>query len=183
MAVHKTWNKKDLLDICESYQLPIEDARDLNKKNLSESILLLLKDNLKIDWSSHYPDIMDTEDMFELISNPKDNCELNYKGKQEMIQKAKYIIHYCRNGFLLGGSSFMSVEELYQEGLLVANHCDIPTCRRAIQELNQDLKIRTKIEIKVSTKVKKDLELKKINKRKLTNRFTIESGIYKISFD
>jgi len=182
MNLDKTWSKKDLLELIDIYSLDIEDPKYLNKKSLYLEIKKLLETE-EIEWSAEFPEINYSEDLIELLQKEKDNSELNYKGKQEMIQRAKHIIHYCRNGFLLGGSLFISIEELYEEAMIVANHCDIPTCRRAINELNQDLKIRTKIEIKISTKVKKDLEQKKINKSELTNKFKRENGIYKISFD
>jgi hypothetical protein len=70
-----------------------------------------------------------------------------------------------------------------QEGIIVANHCDIPTCRRAIDELNNDPKIRNKIEKKISPKVKKTLEQKKINKDELTPKLQFHSGNYELSFD
>jgi hypothetical protein len=182
MVLNKTWSKKDLIEIINIYSLPIDSPKDLNKRLLYKGIVKALEEE-DIEWSGEFPNINDNEDLIEILHKPKDNCELNYKGKQEMIQRAKHIIHYCRNGFLLGGSSYTSIDELYEEALQVAEHCDIPTCRRAIHELNQDLKIRTKIKIKVSNKVKKDLEQKKINKSELTNKFTRTSGFYKIDFD
>jgi hypothetical protein len=183
MNLDKTWSKKDLTEITAMYSLDIEEPKYLSKKCLYKAIIHSLSGDQEIQWNNEFPNINDNEDLMELLQKPKHNCELNYKDKQEMIQRAKYIIHYCRNGFLLGGSSFLSVEELYEEGLVIANHCNIPTCRRAINELNLDLKIRTKIQIKVSTKVKKDLEQKKINKSELTNKFKREHGIFIIYFD
>ena len=149
---------------------------------LSDLIFESLKE-YEIEWRNEYPDIHDTEDLLGLIENPKNNFELNYKEKQEMIQRAKKIIHYSRNGFVLCGSNFLSIEEIYQEALIVAEHCDIPTCRRAILEVNKDKKIREKIEVKLSQKVKKDLEIREINKGNLSNKFEIKTGLVRVSFD
>jgi hypothetical protein len=177
----KTWSKSSVIELIDIYCLPIDDPRDYNKSQLSAMIFETLNDT-EIVWNNQYPDIHSTEDLTKLLSNPKDNFELNYKDKQEMIQRAKRILHYCRNGFVLSGTNYLSVEDVYHEGLIVTEHCDIPTCRRAISELNQDQKIRQKIEIKLSQKVKKNLELKKINKSELNNKLEIGTGFFRLDF-
>ena len=182
MNSHKTWSKKDLLEIIDIYLLPLEDPKDYNKSELSEKIFKLLED-FEIEWSAENPEINETEDLIDLLQNQKDNYELDYKAKQEMIQKAKRILHYCRNGFILSGSNYLSIEEVYSEGLIVSEHCDIPTCRRAIKELNCDKKIREPIEIKLSNKIKKELKQKNINKDLLSNKLEFRKGYFKVDFD
>jgi len=108
---------------------------------------------------------------------------LNYQEKSEMIQKAKKLINYARNGFMLSFTEYISHDDLYQDGIIVANHCDIPTCRRAIDELNKDPKIRNKIEKQITPKVKKKLDQKKINKEELQPKYKFRRGVYEINFD
>jgi hypothetical protein len=84
---------------------------------------------------------------------------------------------------MISFTDYLSHDQIYQDGILVSNHCDIPTCRRAIDELNRDPKIRNKIEKHISPKIKKTLEQKKINKEELNPRFKFRRGIYEISFD
>lgn len=177
----KTWSKSNIIELIDIYLLPIEDPRDYNKSQLSGMIFETLKE-YEIEWSNQFPDIHNTEDLIELLQKPKDNFELNYKEKQEMIQKAKRLLHYCRNGYVLSGTNYLSVDDIYHEGLIVSEHCDIPTCRRAISELNQDLKIRQKIDVKMSQKVKKELEIKKINKSELNNKLEIKTGFFYVEF-
>ena len=100
-----------------------------------------------------------------------------------MIQKAKRLINYARNGYMISFTDYLSIDEIYQDGILVANHCDIPTCRRAINELNKDPKIRNKIEQKLSPKMKKTLEQKKINKADLKPQMKIVRKYIELSFD
>ena len=121
--------------------------------------------------------------MLKYLSEQKSNEELNYREKSEMIQKAKKLINYSRNGYMISFTEYLTHDAIYQDGILVANHCDIPTCRRAIDELNKDPKIRTKIEMKISPKMKKTLEQKKINKDDLQPKFKFRRGHYEIRFD
>jgi len=92
-------------------------------------------------------------------------------------------LKYTRNGYSIAFADFSDIEEIYQKGILLANHGDIPTCRRAVDELNKDPKIRNKIEVKISSKVKKEIERKKIDKQSLNNRYKCEKKYISISFD
>ena len=182
--IHKTFTKKDLLEIIQTYDIPIEDPKQYNKNDLSMTLTeLLITEDYEISFSPDYPDFFKNEDLTEYLSLPKSNEELNYQEKSDMIQKAKKLINYARNGFMLSFTEYISHDDLYQDGIIVANHCDIPTCRRAIDELNNDPKIRNKIEKQITPKIKKKLDQKKINKEELQPKFKFRRGHYEISFD
>ena len=182
--IHKTFTKKDLLEIIQTYDIPIEDPKQYNKNDLSMTLTeLLITEDYEISFSPDYPDFFKNEDLIEYLSLPKSNEELNYQEKSEMIQKAKKLINYARNGFMLSFTEYISHDDLYQDGIIVANHCDIPTCRRAIDELNNDPKIRNKIEKQITPKIKKKLDQKKINKEELQPKFKFRRGVYEINFD
>jgi len=182
--IHKTFTKKDLIEIIQAYDIPIEDPKQYNKNDLSMNLTeLLITEDFEINFSPDYPDFFKNEDLIEYLSLPKSNEELNYQEKSEMIQKAKKLINYARNGFMLSFTEYISHDDLYQDGIIVANHCDIPTCRRAIDELNKDPKIRNKIEKQITPKIKKKLDQKKINKEELQPKFKFRRGVYEINFD
>jgi hypothetical protein len=180
--IHKSFTKKDLLDFINVYDLPIDDPKQYSKNNLAEIFVDSLN-GFDITWNNEYPDFFNNDDLLKYLTEQKSNEELNYREKSEMIQKAKKIINYCRNGFMISITDYLSIDQIYQEGIIVANHCDIPTCRRAIDELNNDPKIRNKIEKKISPKVKKTLEQKKINKDELTPKLQFHTGNYELVFD
>ena len=182
--IHKSFTKKDLIDIIQTYDIPIDDPRQYNKAELSLSLTeILVSESYEITFSADYPDFYTNSHLYEYLALPKSNEELNYKEKTEIIQKAKRLINYSRNGYLISFTDYLSIDEIYQDGVIVANHCDIPTCRRAIDELNNDQKIRNKIEKKLSPKVKKILEQKKINKADLAPRLKFERKYIELSFD
>ncbi len=182
--IHKSFTKKDLLEIIQSYDIPIEDPKQYNKNDLSMTLTeMLITQDFEINFSPDYPDFFKNEDLIEYLSLPKSNEELNYQEKSEMIQKAKKLINYARNGYMLSFTEYISHDDLYQDGIIVANHCDIPTCRRAIDELNKDPKIRNKIEKQITPKIKKKLDQKKINKEELQPKFKFRRGVYEINFD
>jgi len=182
--IDKTFTKKDIVDIINTYDIPIDDPKQYNKNELNIMLTeILVSEEFQISFSSDYPDFFKNEDLIEYLSLPKSNEELNYKDKSDMIQKAKKLINYARNGYMLSFTDYLSHDLIYQDGIIVANHCDIPTCRRAIDELNKDPKIRNKIEKQITPKIKKKLEQKKINKEELNPKYKFRRGHYEISFD
>jgi hypothetical protein len=182
--IDKSFTKKDLIDIIQAYDIPIDDPKQYSKNELSITLSeILVNEDYQINFSPDYPEFFKNEDLIQYLSVPKSNEELNYKEKSEMIQKAKKLINYARNGYMISFTDYLSHDAIYQDGIIVANHCDIPTCRRAIDELNKDPKIRNKIEKQISPKVMKSLQQKKINKDELEPKFKFRRGIYEISFD
>ena len=182
--IDKSFTKKDLIDIIQSYDIPIDDPKQYSKNELSITLTeILVNEDYQINYSLDYPEFYKNEDLIQYLSVPKSNEELNYKEKSEMIQKAKKLINYARNGYMLSFTDYLSHDSIYQDGIIVANHCDIPTCRRAINELNKDPKIRNKIEKQISPKIMKTLQQKKINKDELNPKFKFRRGHYIIDFD
>ena len=180
--IHKSFTKKDLIEFINLYDIPVDDPKQYSKSILCELFVDTLND-FDISWNNEYPEFYNNNDLLKYLTEQKSNEELNYREKSEMIQKAKKILNYCRNGMMLSFTEYLSIDQIYQEGIIVANHCDIPTCRRAIDELNNDPKIRNKIEKKISPKVKKTLEQKKINKDELTPKLKFHTGHYELTFD
>jgi len=180
--IHKTFTKKDLLEFVEIYDMEIEDPSSLSKKDLQIQIEDYLQLTLNLPFTTEY-DFNTPEELLQYLQNQKPNVDLNYREKGEMITLAKKILKYTRNGYSIAFADFADIEEIYQKGILLANHGDIPTCRRAVEELNKDQKIRNKIEIQISSKVKKDLEQKKIEKDSLNNRYKFQKKHICINFD
>ena len=184
IMIDKSWTKKDLLEIIKVYEIDIEDAKELSKKPLTEELYFqLLNTENYLDWNSEYPDVYVWNDLVELLEKPKANTELDYRQKQEIIHEAKTILNYCRNGFLLSNTEYECFDYIYLVALKVSQHCDISTCRRAIGEFNKDQKVRNPLEPKISQKMQKMLEQKKINKAELTPKLFIRREPIHITFD
>jgi hypothetical protein len=181
--MNKSHPKKDLLNFISLYNIPIEEPNDIPKLVLGVKIFNYLEDVVELEWVEDYPEIFKGSDLIEYLEKPKFNSELNYKDRQDMIHSAKIILNYCRSGFLISNTKFKDYDELYALAATISLHCDIPTCRRAINEFNLDSKLRNKFEIKLSQKCKKDLDQKNINKAELMSSFGFKKGIYHLSFE
>ena len=182
MSIDKSFTKKDLCEIISLYEMDIEDYLDLNKATIQNEIISYLKYN-KISFIKDFPDINSSEDLKKYLSKVKPNNELNYKKKQEVIKTAKLLIQYCKSGYSLALTNYKSVDEIYDNGIMVGSYCDIPTCRRAIKLLNDDPKIRNKIAMKMSSKVRMELESKDKIKTDLTPKLRVLKGRFDVVFD
>jgi hypothetical protein len=182
VKIDKSFTKKDLLEFIDLYEMDIDDSFNLPKSSLQTEIISYLKYN-DIKKNEEYPDILTSEDLLSYLVLPKPNVGLNYKEKQEMIHTAKKLIQYCKNSYLLSLTDYNSIDEIYQDGLKVSKHCDIPTCRRAINFLNEDNKIRNKFDLHISKKVQQHLEIREKQKQELTPTFKLHKGFYQVKFD
>jgi hypothetical protein len=55
--IHKTFTKKDILEIIHSYEIPIEDAKQHNKGELAIILTeLLITEDFQISYSHDFPD-------------------------------------------------------------------------------------------------------------------------------
>tara|TARA_R110000803_G_scaffold63165_1_gene123719 strand:- start:164 stop:709 length:546 start_codon:yes stop_codon:yes gene_type:complete len=181
--MNKSHPKKDLLNFIAIYNIPIEEPNDIPKNILGVKIFNYLEDIIDLEWSDEFPEIFKASDLITYLEKPKFNSELNYKDRQDMIHSAKIILNYCRSGFLISNTKFKSYDELYSLAAKVSLQCDIPTCRRAINEFNLDAKLRNKFEIKLSQKCEKELQQKNIKKSELINNIGFKKGIYHLSFE
>ena len=182
VKIDKSFTKKDLLEFIDLYEMDIDDSFNLPKSSLQTEIISYLKYN-DIKKNEEYPDILTSDDLLSYLFLPKPNVGLNYKEKQEMIHTAKKLIQYCKNSYLLSLTDYNSIDEIYQDGLKVSKHCDIPTCRRAINFLNEDNKIRNKFDLHISKKVQQHLEIREKQKQELTPTFRLQKGLYQVTFD
>ena len=100
------------------------------------------------------------------------------------MELSKYIIIYCENNFYLSHSPFLDWDEMIDKARYIADFGDIPSVRRAIELLNKDPKLKNdKINIMMSSKMKKQLERKKKQKQKFVGGLQVKKGPFLIEFN
>ena len=96
---------------------------------------------------------------------------------------AKKIISYCKNTYFLTPYNYETFEDLLKEAEYIAKFGDIPSCRRAINMLNNDPKLDYNIDIVLSKRVKKDLQKKERLKLNSIPKAVIKRGNFVVYFD
>ena len=107
---------------------------------------------------------------------------LTIKEKTDVMLTAKKLIGYSRNGYYLMPSGYMDAVDVYKDATYVARFPEIPSVRKAVDLINQDPKIRQKIEMIIPRRIKKQLEKRKSVKQSNIPLF-IKRGEFLITFD
>lgn len=182
--IHKSHSKKDLCEIIDIFNLNVVDYRNLNKKNLSKELLYQLSKIDEIKRDDEYYFVENKKELIDYLVNPDCSKSLSVKEKDIVMELSKYIIIYCKNNFYLSHSPFLDWDEMIDKARYIADFGDIPSVRRAIELLNKDPKLKNdKINIMMSSKMKKQLERKKKQKQKFVGGLQVKKGPFTITFD
>lgn len=181
--IDKSHSKKTLCEIIEIFELQISNHLNMNKKELSKSILYELSKIEQIKEDNDYYFIKHKSELMKYLTQPDPSKTLTVKEKEEVMNLAKFLIIYCNNNFYLSTSPFLDHDDMIKKAKYISAYGDIPSVRKAIFRLNEDPKIKQPIEIFMTTKCKKKLERKKRLIQKQKNILTIKHGKFIISFN
>ena len=182
MRIHGTHTRKNLIEIVEVFDLPIEDYTDETKTSLARKIENILDTMKNVPRDDKYFYIENITQLKEYLSLPN-QFRVSVKEKDKLIDIAKDILFYCREGYLLSCSVFESTDEIREKAESIAFYGNIPTINRALLLLNKDPKMKPPIDIIQSGKVKLALRKKKEEKLKRNGKMNCEKGSFIVSFD
>ena len=184
MKIHASHSRKELVQVITSFNIDIKDYQELPKKDIS---VLLCNKLLEMENKDFVEDdyffVSSKDELINYLSRPNQSKILTIKEKDECMLTAKKIIGYCKNSYFLTPYNYESFEELLKEAEYIRKFGDIPSCRRAINMLNQDPKLDYKLEIVLSKMTKKELEKKEKVKQSSIPKATIKHGHFVVSFD
>jgi len=175
-------SRKELLDIIRVFKLPITGKNDKNKKGLQEAIVEVVRFLDNVIPEDDYFFIKSKEELIDYLIKPNPAKTLTIKEKTDVMLTAKKLIGYSRNGYYLMPSGYMDAVDVYKDATYVARFPEIPSVRKAVDLINQDPKIRQKIEMIIPRRIKKQLEKRKSVKQSNIPLF-IKRGEFLITFD
>tara|TARA_R110000751_G_scaffold160614_1_gene266251 strand:+ start:1034 stop:1588 length:555 start_codon:yes stop_codon:yes gene_type:complete len=181
--IHTSHSKSELCEICEIFDINIAEYKKLNKTNLAKQLLYQLSIIEEIKEDKDYYFVKNKKELMDYLVNPDSSKTLTVKQKEEIMELAKYIIMYCNNGFYLSHSPFLDYDEMVKKAEHIAGYGDIPSVRKAIEGLNGDTKLKNKIEIIMSSRMKKKMERKKRLKTKYHGGLIVKKGKFVVSFN
>jgi len=180
--IHPSHSRKDLIELCEVFNIELEDLYDLPKISL---VALLEAELDKIDYIEpeyEYYFVENIEELKRFLFEPNQTKNITIATKEKVIKDSRRIVSYCQSGYNLF-PHFKSKQEVYETAKIVAQHCDISTCRRAIKLINEDRSMPDIIEPIISKRVKKQLERKELVKKTTRGQFRTQKGSFHVSFD
>ena len=180
--IHPSHSRKDLIEVCEVFNIELEDLYDLPKISLV-SLLEAELDRIEyIEPEYEYYFVNDIDELKRYLFEPNQTKNITIATKEKVIKDSRRIISYCQSGYEIF-PHFQSKEEVYECAKIVAQHCDISTCRRAIKLINEDRSMPDRIEPVLSNRVKKQIERKELVKKKTRGQFRSRKGNFEVSFD
>ena len=180
--IHPSHSKKDLIELCDVFNIEILDVHDLSKMSLVTTLSKILEKIDYIEPENDYYFINNIEDLKRYLTEPNQAKNLSITEKERLIIISRDIISYCKNSYTLH-PYFKSKEHLIAQAKVIQPHCDISTCRRALNMLKEDRSCKEKIIPVLSNRVKKQLEKKEMIKKDSAGGLKVRSGNFKINFD
>ena len=182
MNIHPSHSRKDLIEICEVFNIEIEDLYDQPKISLSNLLEQEIENMPEIEPEYDYYFVDNKEELKRYLLEPNQSKNVTIATKEKVMKDSRRIIAYCKSAYNIF-PHFKSKEEVYECAKIVAEHCDISTCRRAIKLLNEDRSMPSKIEPIISNRMRKQLERKELVKKTTRGQFRSRQGSFCVSFD
>ena len=181
--IDKTFSKGDLLEIISRFNIHVPGCNTLDKLRLSIMLWSEINNLQSIPEDNEIYMIKNVRELKSYLTKPNPDKLLTIKQKQKIMRFCKEVIVYCNNGYNLDSSIFNNLEEIYIQMKDISIYGDIPSVRRAIRLINQDPKIKERIEPVISNKMKRVLESKNKKKVKKYYGLIIKQGGFTITFD
>lgn len=182
MIIHPSHSKKDLIELCDVFNIEILDIYDLSKMSLVSTISQILEKIDYIEPENDYYFIDNIEDLKRYLTDANQAKNLSITEKERLITISRDIISYCKHSYTLH-PYFKSKEHLVAQAKVIQPHCDISTCRRALNMLSEDRTLKEKIIPILSKRVKKQLEKKDRLKKGGSGGLKVRRGEFVVSFD
>lgn len=181
--IHTSHSRKELIQIIQQFNIDIPNCNDLPKKEIQILLSNKLLEMGEIKEEEEYFFVKDKNELVEYLSKPNQSKILTIKEKDNVMLTAKRIISYCKNSYFLTPYNYETFEDLLKEANYISKFGDIPSCRRAINMLNNDPKLDHKIQVVISKRVKKELEKKEKLKLNSIPKASIKTGKFTVYFD
>ncbi len=184
--IHSSHSKKELQEIIEVFELNIANYKNMNKKDISYSLMYELTKIDNIPEDNDFFFIKNKTELIQYLVNPDSSKTLTIKEKNEVMEIAKYIIMYCKNDYYLSHSPFLDWDDMFDKVKYIADYGDIPSVRKAVDGFNEDPKMISMgkcIGVQMSSRCRKKLERKKRMIQKQKNSLKIARGKFIVEFN
>ena len=95
--IHPSHSRRDLIEVCEIFNIEIEDVYDLPKISLVNTLLNELEKIDYIDPEMDFYFVNDIEQLKRYLSEPNQSKNITIAMKEKMIKDARRIISYCQS--------------------------------------------------------------------------------------
>jgi len=169
MIIHHSHSKKDLIKFIKNNKIKINKYETLNKQSIVAKLEEFLDDNVHING--------------KYLEKPNQLKSLSVKDKKDLMMKTKKIMSYVKNGCNLDRTFYHNENELNCDAYEISRFCDIPSCRRATNMINETLHKDKRYKLKISDDILKELNDKKKLKSLSIPVLKVNSGSFSVLFE
>jgi sulfite reductase alpha subunit-like flavoprotein len=183
MIIHSSHSKQDLIELSQVFNIEIVDIQDLTKLQISDKLEKQLEDIVYIEPENTYYFVNDINELIKYLEEPNQAKVLTIAERERILQLARNIIFFCRNGYSNLNPYFRDEEDLRLTAEIIKNYGDISTCRKALDLLRPYRNIKPPIEPIISNRVKRQMERKKQLRADAGGKLMIKKGKVIVNFD
>jgi hypothetical protein len=159
-VIHKSHSKKNIIELIQLLNIPIEDAEDLNKHQIQKKMIEYCNDNLSQMFMPNHLFITSMTDLIQHLININQKKINGTDTRANVMKKAKKLTQYAKSDYLY-----------FEKG------------RKAIAHINNDPKLKTKYFPVISQKEQNRIKEKLEAKRQKAGAAVIRKGKFIITFD
>jgi len=184
MSIHKSHSKQELIDIINDLQISnIELSHSDTKSDTHAKILAYMDDNPTDKYLDNVYRINDTHDLRVYLNNQNPKKNLSVKEKAVVMGICKEITRFAKSNYIVQNTRYASIKELEDDMMYITQYGDLPSVRRSVKLMNDNIQRSRHWTCVISPQVKKVIDEKEEQKRTNSYHATFRRGEFTISFD
>ena len=181
--IHPSHSKKDLIEIVERFQLySVEDYKDLRKEKLALRLWQVLKTTEYVAPEDEMFFITNIAELRDYLNKSSTKQITNNSVKYDVADRVKNLIFYVKGGYVFTGTTYATTEDVMRDAEFIRHFGDLPSVRRVIGQINDDVKTPCKILPVMTRRVEQRVKQDKVIRTKNTPKFHTKKGNYTVEF-
>ena len=184
MSIHKSHSKQELIDIINELDITnIELSHSDSKSDTQTKILGYLSDNREDKYGENVFKVRSSHELGIYLMNPNPKKNLSVKDKAIVMGICKEITKFAKCNYIVENTRYANIQELEDDMLYIAQYGDLPSVRRAVKLMNDNIQRTRHWTCVISPQMKKVIEEK--DKQKYANSYhaTFRRGEFTLTFD
>ncbi len=182
--INKTHSKQELIDLINELDIKnIELSHSDSKADTHAKIIAYMDENKTDRFESNVYKISDSHDLRVYLYNKNPKKSLSVKEKAVVIGICKEITRFGKSNYIVENTRYDSIKELEDDMMYIIQFGDLPSVRRAVKIMNENIQRTRHWECVISPQMKKILEDKEAQKKSSSYHATFRRGEFHITFD
>ena len=181
--IHKSHSKQEMIDIINDLNISDIELSHSDTKSDTHTKILAYIDTHSEKYLDNVYRINDTHDLLVYLTskNPKKN--LSVKEKSVVMGICKEITRFAKSNYIVENTRYGTMTELEDDMMYITQYGDLPSVRRAVKLMNENIQRTRHWTCVISPQMKKIIDEKESQKRINTYHATFRRGEFEITFD